>query len=374
MGLKVMLRWTWKTLVGQPAGLWGSAAGVAGAFLLVIVFDAIFTGESKQVVAYIRHSNPDVWVMQRGVSNMHMASSFVWDWKMDRVAEVEGVEKVTPILYLNTVIRAGGRDWFCYIVGLGSGQKRGGPWELSAGRGDPGPGEAVIPAVLADLTGLNLGSSIYVTDKELKVVGLSAGTFSMGNPVIFAHFSDLEELLSAFGTVSYLLVDAQPGVEPVDLATRIEQAVDKVHAMPQEAFIDSDYQIAMQMGAEIIALMSTICSTLAILIIAFTAYSHVARKRRELAIAKALGVPNRAIYVGVMFQTTVITGLAFLLALGVALFVLPYVSVLLPMVTMVVTVDAISRIGTLALLTAIIAALIPAYLVARVDPFTAFAA
>lgn len=369
-----MLRWAWKTLVGQPAGLWGSAAGVACAFVLVIVFDAIFTGESKQVVAYIRHSNPDVWVMQRGVSNMHMASSFVWDWKMDRVAEVEGVAKVTPILYLNTVIRAGGRDWFCYVVGLGSGQKRGGPWKLSAGRGDPGPGEAVIPAVLAELTGLSLGSSIFVTDKELKVVGLSAGTFSMGNPVIFAHFTDLEDVLSAFGTVSYLLVDAQPGVDPVALATRIEQTVDKIRAMPQAAFIDSDYQIAMQMGAEIIALMSTICSTLAILIIAFTAYSHVARKRRELAIAKALGVPNRAIYIGVTFQTTMITGLAFLLALAVALFAIPYVSVLLPMVTMVVTVDAITRIGMLALLTAIIAALIPAYLVARVDPFTAFAA
>jgi putative ABC transport system permease protein len=369
-----MLRWTWKTLVGQPAGLWGSAAGVACVFLLVIVFDAIFTGESTQVVAYIRHSNPDVWVMQRGVSNMHMASSFVWDWKSERVAEVEGVEKVTPIMYLNTVINAGGRKWFCYVVGLQSGQRRGGPWELSAGRGNPGPGEAVIPAVLADLTGLRLGSSIYVTDKELKVVGLSAGTFSMGNPVIFAHFTDLADLLSAFGTVSYLLVDAQPGVDPIDLARRIEQTVDKVRAMSQEAFIASDYKIAIQMGADIIALMSAICSALAILIVAFTSYSQVARKRRELAIAKALGVPNRAIYVGVIFETTVITGLALVLALLIAYFVLPNVSIFLPMVTMVVTFDAISRIGVLALLTAIIAALIPAYLVARVDPFTAFAA
>ncbi len=192
--------------------------------------------------------------------------------------------------------------------------------------------------------------------------------------MIFAHFTDLEDLLSAFGTVSYLLVDAQPGVDPEDLASRIEQAVDKVRAMPQKAFIDSDYQIAMQMGAEIIALMSTICSALAILIIAFTSYSQVARKRRELAIGKALGVPNRAIYVGVIFQTTLVTGLAFLLALGVALLVLPHVSVLVPMITMVVTFEAITRIGILALLTAIIAALVPAYLIAKVDPFTAFAA
>ncbi len=369
-----MLRWTWKDLVGQRAGLWGSATGVAGAFVLVIAFDAIFTGESEQVVAYIRHSAPDVWVMQRGVSNMHMASSFVWDTKIDRVAKVEGVKAVTPIVYVNSVIRAGGRDWFCYVVGLDSGQKRGGPWKLTAGRGDPDAGEAVIPDVLSRLTGIGIGDALFVTGKQLTVIGLSSGTFSMGNPVIFAHSSDVADVLSQFGTVSYLLVDARPGVDASDLAVRIEKAVNKVHAMPQEEFISSDYQIAMQMGAEIIALMSAICSVLAVLIVAFISYTQVAQRRRELAIAKALGVPAKAIYVSVVFQTSVITGLAFALANAVAWFVLPPLAELMPMVTLVVTVDSIARIGAIALFTAAVAALIPAYSVAKVDPVTAFSA
>lgn len=367
-----MLRWAWKTLLRQRAGLWGSAAGVASAFVLVVVFEAIFAGESTQIVAYIRHSKPDVWVMQRGVSNMHMATSFIWDWKADRVAEVEGVVQVTPILYLNTVIRAGGRDWFCYVVGLQSGQTRGGPWALSAGRGDPARGEAVIPAVLAKLAGIGLGDTIFLTDKKLEVVGLSAGTFSMGNPVNFVHAADLEDVLSSFGTYSYLLVDARPGVDAGDLARRIEQAVEKVHALPQEAFIESDFQIAMQMGVEIIAVMSAICTALAMLIIAFTAYSLVARKRRELAIGKALGAPNRALYLAVLFQAAAITGAGYLIALAVAWLVLPYVSLVAPMVTLVVTLDAIARVGLTALATALVAALVPAYYVGRLDPASTF--
>ncbi len=204
------------------------------------------------------------------------------------------------------------------------------------------------------------------------MVGLSDGTFSMGNPVNFVHAADLEDVLSSFGTHSYLLVDARPGVESADLARRIERAVDKVHAMPQEAFIESDFQIAMQMGVEIIAIMSAICTVLAMLIIAFTAYSSVARKRRELAIAKALGVPNRALYMAVLFQAAAITGAGYLIALAVAWFVLPHVSLVAPMVTLVVTFEAVTRVGLTALATALVAALVPAYYVGRLDPASAF--
>jgi putative ABC transport system permease protein len=105
-----MLRWTLKNLIAEPLHLVASAIAIAGAFAMVLFFDAVFAGESKQIVAYIQHIDADVWVMQKGVSNMHMATSFVWDWKADRIEQVEGVKKVTPILYLNTVMQAGNRN------------------------------------------------------------------------------------------------------------------------------------------------------------------------------------------------------------------------------------------------------------------------
>lgn len=369
-----MLRWTLKTLLQQRSSLWGGAAGVASAFVLVIIFDAVFTGESEQIVSYVRHTDADIWVMQQGVSNMHMTSSFVWDWKADKVAAVEGVSQVTPILYLNTVLKAGGRNWFSYVVGLQSGSTRGGPWALAAGRGDPKPGEAVVPSVLAKTAGIGVGDTILITDETFAVVGLSKGTFSMANSVTFVAFSDLEAILSAVGTVSYLLVDAAPGVDLQALATHIEQNVDKVKAMPRDEFIDSDYEMAMQMGVEIIALMSVIGSALAAMIIAFTAYSYVSRKRKELAILKALGVRNAAIYGSVVMQTSLITIVGFLLAVAFAYGVMPVISTVVPQVTLVVTLTAVMRLGALAILITIAASLLPAYLVARVDPMTAFAA
>lgn len=367
-----MWRWAWKTLLGQRTGLFGSGAGVAGAFVLVICFEAVFTGISEDIVTYIRHTDADVWVMQRGVSNMHMANSFVWDWKADRVAEVPGVADVNSILYLNSVVKAGNRDRFAYVVGLRPDARRGGPWALAAGRGMPAQGEAVIPDVMAKISGLNIGDEISITDKSLRVVGLSEGTFSMANSVVFVHLADLEDILSAFGSVSYILVAAQPGVDSNELARRIEQQVEKVSALPREKFIASDFQIAMHMGVEIIALMTVVGTALAILIIAFTSYSHVAKKRRELAIAKALGFRNSAIYGGVAVQTSAITLLGLLLAVAFAYTIMPQISQLMPQVTLIVTFAAIAKIGLLALGVAILASFVPAYLVTRVDPLSAF--
>jgi len=367
-----MLRWLFKTLWLQRLSLLASAGGIAGAFTLVIILDAVFVGESTQVVSYLRNMNTDVWVMQRGVGNMHMASSFVWDWKAERIARLPGVRRATPILYAGATVNTNGRNWLTFLVGLRPDGGRAGPWSMAAGKAMPAAGEIVLPRVYVEMNDVALDDTVMVRDKRLRVVGLSEGTFSMGNSVAFLAFSDLADLFSITGTISYILVDAQPGTDPAVLAARIEREVEKVAALPQDEFIRNDFQLAMLMGVEIIFFMTVIGSALAALIIAFTAYSQVAQRRRELAIAKALGTRNRAIYLAVLVQTLIITALGFVLALIAAWGLFPVLSAAVPQITLVVTPEVLLRTGVLALLVALIAALVPAFLVARVDPQTAF--
>ena len=206
-----MLRWLLKTLWLQKASLLASAAGVAGAFVLVLILQAVFAGEARQMVAYARHAPADVWVMQRGVLNMHMANSFVWAWKAKRIAQLPGVRAAIPILYSGALVRMGGRTMVAYAVGLGPDAHRAGPWAMAAGRAIPEPGEIVLPRVFAQLTGVGLGARVELTGKRLEVVGLSEGTYSMANPVVFVAASDLADMMQAEGTVSYILVEAEPG-------------------------------------------------------------------------------------------------------------------------------------------------------------------
>ena len=367
-----MLLWAWKSLFVQRGSLIGSTLGIASAFILVLFFDAVWRGESVQIVAYPSHMKPDVWVMQSGVGNMHMAMSFVWDWKANVIAEMPEVKKVTPILYLNTVIRAGSQEMFAFVVGLLPDGERAGPWEMSAGREIKNPREVIIPDILSHLVGAGIGDKIYITDKEFIVVGLSKGTYSSANTVLFVPFADLEDILSSTGSYSYLLVDAKEGVDANALAQKIRADVEKVNALPHQQFITNDFAMAKQMGVEIIVMMTVICSVLAALIVSFTAYSIVMRKHQELAIIKALGMRNLSIFYGVTVQAGLVTLFGFAIAAAFAFIVIPYVPALVPQLTLSVSGSAIARLGLIALIVAVMGALVPAYMIVRTDPATAF--
>jgi hypothetical protein len=241
-----MFYWSLKTLLIEPIRLVVSALAVALSFILVIFFSAVFEGESDQMVVYLEQMQADVWVMQKGVSNMHMASSMVWDWKADLIAKNPQVSEVKAILYLNGPIKAGGKDWFSYIIGLKPEHSLAGPWAMASGKSFPGPGEAVIPEVISRLTGIGIGDEITMIDRNLKVVGLSRESFSMASSVVFVSAADLGDLLEASDQYSYILVYAKPGVVPNVLAEQIRRDIDKVNALSSDEFIKSDRQLAAQ--------------------------------------------------------------------------------------------------------------------------------
>ncbi len=367
-----MTRWIFKSLLMEPLTLFTALTSVAGAFLLVLLFEGLFAGEAQQIVAYVRNADADVWVMQRGVSNMHMATSYLPDWKIAQVREIDEVADVEAILYMNTLVESGDNRWFSYVVGLNMPATISGPWSMSEGRAKLRPGEAVVPDVFARMAGLGIGDSVRLTDRSLKVVGLSHDTFSMANSVIFIHKIDLEDIMKSLDISSFMLVKAKPGVDPAVLAEKIEARVDNVHALPADKFLENDKRMAMQMGTETIALMSVIGSVLATLLVAFTVYSQISRQRRELAVAKALGVSNRAMYGAVMVQAIAISVLGVVLAILLSLFLMPLLTNAIPAITMRMTAGAIVKVTVVGVTVAIAAALVPARQVARLDPLSAF--
>ena len=367
-----MLHWTLRELLAAPQQLLASIAAVAGAFALVLFFEGVFAGESEQIVALIDRTDADVWVMQKGVGNMHMTTSFVSDWKIDAVADVDGVEKVTPILYLNSVIEAGGRSWFSFVVGIEQGDPRAGPWLSAAGAALPGPGEAIVPDIFASDAGLAIGDKVRIAGRDFTVAGFSSDTFSMANSITWVTLMDLGDTMSSIGSVSYLLVDAEPGVDPSALAARIMDQVEKVNALPRAEFSARDFSIAVQMGLEIVWMMTLIGGAVAVLLTGFTVYSHVSERERELAVMKALGVRDRAIWLSVMLQALVIGVAAYALAVALIYLAIPLIGALVPKVSLGMTSDALVRAGATAIVVSLLATIIPVRRVLGVDPVSAF--
>ena len=367
-----MFYWSMKTLIAEPMRLIVSALAVAVSFILVIFFSAVFEGESDQMVAYLEKMEADVWVMQKGVSNMHMASSMLWDWKADKIAQIPGVKEVSAILFLNGPVKIGGKDWFSYIMGISPEYRRAGPWEMAEGKAIPAPGEAVIPEVTSQLTGIQIGDEITMVDRTLRVVGLTRGTFSMASSIVFVSHEDLGDLVEGRDQLSYIMVYAEPETSAQTLVERIKDEVDKVNALSSEDFIESDWQLAVQMGAEIIRMMMAIGTLLATLIVAFTTYSLIARKKQELAVAKALGFSNAQIYIAALCQSVVITGLGLLFALLISYTLLTWLPAIAPQINLAVRLHQFIPLVLLALPVAVLASFSAARTVARVDPMIVF--
>jgi putative ABC transport system permease protein len=367
-----MWLWTLKSLLNEPLTLIVSIAGTASSLLLVMLFEGLYAGESEQVTAYLRHAEADVWVMQRGVANMHMASSYLSTSKVAEIREVPGVAAGEAILYLNTVVQTVDRQWFSYVVGVSVPSSGGGPWAMAAGRAQPGPGEAVVPIAFAAMTDLALGDSIRIADRDFEIVGFSEGTFSMANSIVFVTRTDLEDIMMSFDIVSFVLIKAAAGADPARVAMNIERAVDNVQAIPARQFQRNDKELVLQMGVEAIALMTLIGGAVAALLVAYSIYSHVERQRRELAVAKALGAVNLSIYASVALQAAVITLASLVLAVALALVGMPLITALVPQVSLELTTLAVARVAVVGIAISLLASLVSARQIARVDPLSAF--
>ncbi len=115
-----------------------------------------------------------------------------------------------------------------------------------------------------------------------------------------------------------------------------------------------------------------ISALLATLIVAFTAYSLIARKRQELAIAKALGFGNGQIYIAALCQSMVVTGLGLLFAMLISFTLLAWLPSIVPQINLAVRLQQFMPIAVLALAVAVLASLSVARTVARVDPMSVF--
>jgi putative ABC transport system permease protein len=172
--------------------------------------------------------------------------------------------------------------------------------------------------------------------------------------------------------VNYVLVKAQPGVEAGLLAARIREQVEGVEAIPTSRFLANDFGMVMQMGVQLIGLMTGISSSLAALLIAFTLYVHTIHQRRELAILKAVGFPDRSLYLSVMVQAFVLCAAGFIVAVALAHLVTWLTAHFAPQITMRVSANVLVKVAAGGFGVALVATFVPAWQVARVDPQSAF--
>ncbi|OGO15505.1 MAG: hypothetical protein A2Z14_01650 [Chloroflexi bacterium RBG_16_48_8] len=367
-----MFRLAYRNLFQSTIRLTISAGGVALALLLVFSLDAILAGSERQMTAYIDDTGADLFISQKGVRNMHMASSSIPRNTIDAVMDVDGIEQATPILYLTNVIDVGEQQFLAYIIGVEQDAPFGGPWDLFKGRSSPNPGEIIIDHTVAQKSNLILGDNVDVLGRSFKIVGLAKGTTSIINSAAFISLEDFFQERGTDQVISYLLATVTEGQSPNVIARRIEAEISGITASPRATFSSGEARIIEDMGADIISLMNLIGFLIGLAVTGLTTYTATLARRSEYGMLKALGARNIHLYTTVVWQALISVTIGFIIAIGLTFLlsvVIPFIS---PEVGLIVTWSSMTKIALAAGGIALVSAILPIWQIAKLDPAMVF--
>ena len=348
-----------------------SVGGVGLALLLTISLDAIVSGYETQLTAYIERSGADVWVSQEGVKNLHMAASAVPQQLADQMRSVQGVQSVTPILYMGNMVAVGTQKRLSYIIGLPANPMAGAPWSVEGTR-VPSAGQVVVDRLLADQLGARMGDRVDILGTSLTIAGLSHGTASIVSYVSFISEQDFRQLRPNPGAVSFLLVKASPGQSAANLAQRLSQAFAGVTIQTAQEFAQSERQIVRDMSTDVINAMSLVGFAIVLAVMALTIYMATLARRSEYGVLKALGASNANIYEVVLWQALLSVALGDVLAVVGSLAIAAVVPIFQPLLSLVVTPESLLRTAAIAVVIATLAAVLPIWQVSKLDPVSVF--
>ena len=357
-----------RQLLARKGRTFAGIAGIATALLLVLALKAIFAGMEGRLTAYIDGSGADVIVAQRGVQSMHMTESALPEQSAQAIAGLPGVAEARPILYVPATLERGDKRGLVYLIGDDAG---GAPITLADGR-RPQRGEIVLDRELAKTLGSPPGSTVRAFGRSFRVSGEVAGFTLISNAFAFVRLRDLASTLRSVGVVSYVLVKAEPGVEPSELAERIEDAVPGVTATTRQAFARSERRLVGDMSTDIVRAMILVGFVIGVAVAGLVAYSAALSQLRDYAVLRALGLRARRALGLAVAQVGAMVAAAFLLALALVWTLAQLLPALSPLLTLEIRPGDVGQTLAVAGAVALGAAAFPAIRVSRVDPASVF--
>lgn len=346
-----------------------SVLGVAVSIGLILLLTGYRSGVYRQSSAYLDNTPGSVMVAERGIRDF-LGTSSVLPPGIEQIArERSGVDRVIPVVSQFVIFERHGRKDGFFLIGyqpaLG-----GGPWRLVDGREPAADDELVIDRTTARQHEIAVGDQVRVLDRDATVVGLSDETTFWAGSIAFARITTLESILRAPGLRSFLLVTPVAGMSPEALRDQLDLAGTEV--LLKTDVIANDRQLMARVYDAPIGLMVGIAFVVGVLVVGLVIYTATIERRREYGAVKAIGAPNRTLYRVVAAQALIAAAAGAVVGVGLAYGVGAAMMAWRPQFLVAIEPTAVGTVLASSLVMALLAALIPARAMARLEPAEVF--
>lgn len=348
-----------------------SVSGVALALMLIILLNGFLAGIYAQVTAYLDNSPADLVIAQDGVTNLLSATSLLPAGVADQARGVPGVAQTTPIVSQFTIFDLREEKVVAYMVGYEPGQG-GGPWQMKDGRLPEDDDEVVLDWVMAATHEIEIGDTFDILDETFTVVGLSDGTNSWMASFFFVEKRAAERLLLTPEATSFVLLTLEPGANRTAVIGRLNRRLRDVEILSVATMRQNDLDLLVQVFAAPLQLMVAIAFTVGTAILGMVIYTATVERTREYGVLKAVGAKNYHLYWLVAQQGLVTAVLGALIGIGLAWLAARGIMNWSPKFLIVLEPQAVLVTAGSGLLMGLFAALLPARLVAQLDPAQVF--
>lgn len=356
-----------RNLVQDKTRLSLSVAGVALAIMLILILTGFASGISLQLSRYLDHAPGSVVLVQSGSQGN---SSVLPAETVNAVRRVAGVASAVPVISQYAVLDLGQSKQFAVVVGYDAAQG-GGPWALREGRLPAADDEVVLDALLADRHGVRVSDEFGLMGQTFKVVGLSAGTTTWMLGYVFMRLDAAQRLFGTPSAVSLVLVAPASGVSPEEMRSRLI-GIAGADALLKSDLIATTQRTYLSVLGPILDLIAAIASVVGTLVVGMVVYTATVERQREYGVLKAVGARNRVLYRVVATQALAAALAGSILGVGLALGAAQLIMALRPQFLITVEPTATLLAVAIGLGMALLAALVPARMLARLAPADVF--
>ena len=346
-----------------------SVLGVAVSVGLILLLSGYRAGVYQQASAYLENTQGTVVVAEKGIRDFLGTSSVLPADAIEVIQSTPGVDRVIPVVSQFVIFERHGRKDGFFLIGYDP-AFGGGPWKLAEGREPTADNELVVDRTTARQHEMTIGDQVRLLDRDVTIVGLSDGTTFWAGSVAFAPISTLESLLRAPGLRSFLLVTPEAGISPEGLRDRLD--VPATEVLLKSDVVDNDAKLLARVYDAPIGLMVAIAFVVGVIVVGLVIYTATIERRREYGAVKAICARNRTLYRVVTIQAFIAAAVGSVAGIGLAFAAGAALMSWRPQFLVAIEPAAVGIVLVSSLLMALLAALIPARSVAKLEPAEVF--
>lgn len=353
-----------RNALSEPRRLLAAVGGVGLALMLILLLDGLWAGIESNITTDEDNVGAELYVAQTGARNFIGAVSQLPVDTVDTVRADPDIEWAVPVRSFLSIVGVHDRKVPVNVIGSTPGDP-GGPWELRSGRVPAADDEVVVGSTLARQHGVEVGEQLDLLGARFTVVGTTTDAFMVS--FVFMTHDAADALVRSPGTTSFVLVGTG---DPAAVRARLEAS--GLTVLDRDTLARNDLGLVARAYQVPLTVMRGVAFAVGSIVIALTTYSAIAERSREYGIVKAIGARGRDL-IRIALQQSMIISLGGMIAGGLLYVVGRAVIVAArPQFAIVATAGNVGRALVAALLMGLVACVVPARRLIRLEPATAY--